>query len=86
MLSCVIEKTLLELTNVLEGIEELLLHLLHGRLALGLLERTRLCKQASNSQENLEKNPASIAPSLTGWAAVSNTSLPTASLVLVFAT
>ena len=32
VLSCVIDKTLLELTNVLQGIRQLLLHLLHGRL------------------------------------------------------
>ncbi len=46
MLSCVIDKTLLELTNVLEGICQLLLHLLHGRLVFGLLESTRVCRQA----------------------------------------
>ncbi len=34
VLSCVIDKTLLELTNVLVGIGELLLQLLHGRLVL----------------------------------------------------
>ena len=42
VLSCVIDKTLLELTNVLEGICQLLLHLLHGRLVLGLLESTQV--------------------------------------------
>jgi hypothetical protein len=34
VLSCVVDKMLLKLTNVLEGIGQLLLHLLHGRLVL----------------------------------------------------
>ncbi len=34
VLSCVIDKTVLELTNVLEGISQLLLHLINGRLVL----------------------------------------------------
>ncbi len=55
MLSRVIDKTLLELANVLEVICQLLLHLLHGRLALGLLERTRVCKQASNIEEKFRE-------------------------------
>ena len=45
VLSRVIDKTLLELNNVLEGICLLLVHLFHGRLVLELLEST--CVYAS---------------------------------------
>jgi hypothetical protein len=45
VLSRVIDKTLLELTNVLEGICQLLLHLFQGRRVLGLFECTRVCRQ-----------------------------------------
>ncbi len=44
-LSRVTDKTLLELTNVLEGDRQLLLHRFHGRLVLGLLESTIVCNQ-----------------------------------------
>ncbi len=43
VLSCVICKTLLELTNVPKGICQLLLNPLHGRLVLRLLESFRVC-------------------------------------------
>ncbi len=73
---------LLELTNVLEGISQLRLHLLRGRLLLGL--RTRVCRQASTIEEKFRENPASIVPSLTGRTAVSETGLPAHSLFFFF--
>ena len=51
MLSCVVDKTSLEMINVLEGICKLLLHLFHGRIIFGLFESIRICRQTSTRKE-----------------------------------
>ncbi len=61
MLSCVIDKTLLELTSVLGGICQLRLHLFQGRLVLGLFECIRVCKQAKLRGKRDNSGPSHLA-------------------------